>query len=184
MGASTATTLRVVPVEEADLEAVAGLVNRAFGTYAHLFPGDRTSPADYLDEVGEGARIVLIEESGALVATSMVTIADRFAATEDLVARANPSLDSHPWSGAFYYGLAGVEPAVMNRGFGKKMIEQAESIAKSEGFDRLALGTVREFGLVEYYGRVGYEVIHEQEHSIGHWGFLVPHHYCEMLKWL
>jgi len=73
---------RIVPIAEADLDTVAPLVNRAFGIYAHLFTGTRTSPADYRDEAGEDARVILIEDGGRLVATAMVAPADRFLAPE------------------------------------------------------------------------------------------------------
>jgi GNAT superfamily N-acetyltransferase len=62
------------------------------------------------------------------------------------------------------------------------MIGHAERMAKDEGFSRLALGTVREFGLVEYYERFGYAVVDEEEYPAGHWDFAVLHHYCEMVK--
>jgi GNAT superfamily N-acetyltransferase len=88
----------------------------------------------------------------------------------------------HPWMGAFYFGMAGVEPAQMNGGLGRVMVEHAEGMARDEGFARVGLGTVREFGLVDYYTRFGYRVIHEEAHPIGHWDFLIPHHYCEMVK--
>lgn len=182
--------LRVVSLAEADLEAVAGVVNRAFGTYAHIFRGLRTSPAEYADEAGADARVILVEEDGRLLATSMVTGAERFiepgllgpAGMERQPDRGAPPAESHPWAGALYFGLAGVEPDVMNRGFGRLMVEHAEQMAASGGFGRVALGTVREFGLVEYYQRFQYYVIHEAPYEAGHWEFVVDHRYCEMVK--
>jgi GNAT superfamily N-acetyltransferase len=184
--------LRLVPIADADLDAVAALVNRAFGRYSDLFTGQRTSPGDYLVESGDDARVLLVEDAatGSLLASSMVTApAERFLSPDltgpagtdrvDVPFEADPF---HPWTGAFYYGLAGVEPATMNRGLGRLMVERAESLAADEGFSRIALGTVREFGLVDYYERLGYRVVHEDVHPIGHWDFLVPHHYCEMVK--
>jgi hypothetical protein len=46
----------------------------------------------------------------------------------------------------------------------------------------VALGTVREFGLVEYYQRFDYYVVHEAAYEAGHWDFVVDHRYCEMVK--
>lgn len=183
-------SLRVVPLAEVDLEAVSGLLNRAFGVYSHLFTGQRTSPADYADEAGEDARVLLVEEGGRLVATSMVTKAERFiepgllgpAGMERQPDRAAPAVASHPWSGGLYYGLAGVEPELMSRGFGRLMVEHAERLAITEGFERVVLGTVREFGLVEYYQRFKYYVVHEDRYDAGHWDFVVEHRYCEMVK--
>lgn len=183
--------LRVVAVGEADLHAVAGLVNRAFGVYSGLFKGQRTSPEDYALEVGDDARVMLVEERGRLLATSMLANADRFTSTALVAPAGTPrpagiavAEHGHPWAGAFYYGLAGVEPGLMKRGLGKAMIGHAEQMARDEGFSRLALGTVREFGLVEYYERFGYNVVDEEEYPVGHWEFVVPHHYCEMVKCL
>jgi GNAT superfamily N-acetyltransferase len=183
-------TLRVVPLSEADLEAVAGVVNCAFGVYSRIFKGTRTSPAEYADEAGPDARVILVEEHGRLLATSMVTIAERFiepgllgpAGMERAPDRKPASAESHPWAGALYYGLAGVEPETMNRGFGRLMVEHAERIAAAEGYRRVALGTVREFGLVDYYARFSYYVVHEEHFEPGHWDFVVPHLYCEMVK--
>jgi GNAT superfamily N-acetyltransferase len=189
MAAAPSTTLRIVPVAEADLELVAALVNRAFGIYSDLFKGQRTSPTDYRDEVGEAARVILVEDSGKLVATGMIALAERFAEPDQLGPAGTvrptsaPDLaDDHPWSGALYFGLAGVEPALMNGGHGKRMVAHVEQLARDEGFSRVALGTVREFGLVDYYEKLDYRVFHEAEHPVGHWDFVVPHHYCEMVK--
>jgi GNAT superfamily N-acetyltransferase len=182
--------LRVVSLAEVDLDAVAGVVNRAFGVYANIFTGLRTSPSEYAEEAGPEARVMLVEEDGRLVATSMVTLAERFiepgllgpAGMERDAGRPAPPIDFHPWSGALYYGLAGVEPELMNRGFGRLMVEQAERLAAEAGSRRVALGTVREFGLVEYYQRFGYYVVHEEPYEPGHWDFVVDHCYCEMVK--
>jgi GNAT superfamily N-acetyltransferase len=81
-----------------------------------------------------------------------------------------------------YFGLAGVEPEIMNGGLGRLMVRSVEALAKSEGFSAVALGTVREFGLVEYYEKLAYRVTHEQQYPIGHWDFVVPHRHCEMIK--
>ena len=183
-------TLRVVPLSEAGLEAVAGVVNRAFGVYSSIFKSPRTSPLEYAEEAGPGARVILVEEGGRLLATSMVTMAERFiepgllgpAGMERTPGRKPAAGTSHPWAGALYYGLAGVEPEAMNRGFGRLMVEHAERIAAAEGYRRIALGTVREFGLVDYYARFNYYVVHEERFEPGHWDFVVPHSYCEMVK--
>jgi GNAT superfamily N-acetyltransferase len=190
MTAVDGPVLRVVPIAEADVAAVAGLVNRAFATYSHIFPGQRTSPADYVEESGPDARVMLIEDAGRLLATAMIAPAERFISPHVLgpagmareagpVSHPDPA---HPWTGALYFGLAGVEPGLMNGGLGRRLVRAAEQIAASEGHGRVALSTVREFGLVEYYERLGYGVFHETEYPPGHWEFLVVHHHCEMVK--
>lgn len=182
-------TLRIVSVRDADIEQVAGLVNRAFSRYSDIFKGSRTSPQDYRDEVGDNARILLLERAGQLLATGMIALAERFVETDQLGPAGTtrpeniPPLEaSHPWNGALYFGLAGVEPGLMNGGLGRQLVGHVERIAREEGFPAVALGTVREFGLVEYYEKLDYQVVHEAEFPVGHWDFIVPHRYCEMVK--
>jgi hypothetical protein len=187
---ATAVSLRVLPIKSVDLEPVAALVNRAFATYHKIFKGQRTSAADYADEAGDQARVILVEDGCALVATGMIAPAERFVAPDQLgpAGTKRPGvttpLPDHPWSGALYFGLAGVEPALMNGGFGRMIVSQVELIAAQERHSAVALGTVREFGLVEYYEKLNYRVVHEDVYPAGHWDFVVPHHYCEMVKQL
>lgn len=182
-------TLRIVPERDADIDQVAALVNRAFSRYSDIFKGSRTSPQDYRDEVGEDARILLIERDGRLLATGMVALAERFVETDQLgpAGTARPEViplleATHPWNGALYFGLAGVEPELMNGGLGRMLVGHVERLAREEGFPAVALGTVREFGLVDYYEKLDYRVVHEAEFPVGHWDFIVPHRYCEMVK--
>ncbi|MGE0598143.1 MAG: GNAT family N-acetyltransferase [Dehalococcoidia bacterium] len=187
--AASAPTLRMIPIHEADLGVVAPLVNRAFGIYSDLFKGVRTSPGDYRDEAGDEARVILVEQDGRLVATSMIALAERFTEPDQLgpsgttrPAAPPVAATAHPWSGALYYGLAGVEPEIMNRGLGRMMVNYVETVARTEGFPSVALGTVREFGLVDYYEKLSYRVTDEHLYPAGHWDFVVPHHHCEMIK--
>lgn len=182
-------TLRIVPVREADIEQVAALVNRAFSRYSNIFKGSRTSPQDYRDEVGDDARVLLIEQDGRMLATGMIGLAERFVETDQLGPAGTtrpeviPTLDSsHPWNGALYFGLAGVEPELMNSGLGRLLVGHVERIAREEGFPAVALGTLREFGLVEYYAKLDYQIVHETDFPEGHWDLIVPHRYCEMVK--
>lgn len=175
-----AATLRIVPVANADIDRLAALVNRAFGRYSDLLKGPRTSPEGYREEAGDDGRILVLEVDGSLAAAAMVAPAERFIETHDGEAPPSP----HPWQGALYYGLAGVEPARMNSGLGKDLLAHVERIAREEGFRAIALGTLREFGLVDYYTRLGYEVFHETVFAPGHWDMAVPHCYCEMVKLL
>jgi predicted N-acetyltransferase YhbS len=190
MTAPATTSVRIVPIAEADLEAVATLVNRAFGRY-DIFKGQRTSAVDYRDESGADARVILVEEGGALVATGMVARARAFldaeqhgpAGTDRPASEAEVAVDpSHPWADAFYLGLVGVEPTLMNRGLGRIVVQAFEVLARSEGYPRVALGTLREFGLVEYYSKLSYRIHNEVTYPAGHWDVVVEHHHCEMVK--
>lgn len=184
-----AVALRIVPIHQADIDQVAALVNRAFSRYSNIFKGNRTSPQDYRDEVGDDARVLLIERDGRLLATGMIAHAERFVETEQLgpAGTARPEVipplePSHPWDGALYFGLAGVEPELMNGGLGRLLVSHVERIAREEGFPAVALGTLREFGLVDYYLKLDYRIVHEVNFPAGHWDLVVPHHYCEMVK--
>lgn len=190
---SEGVSIRLAPILEVDLEPVADLVNRAFRRYREIWVGERTSPEEYVEEAGPEARILLVESGGRLVATSMVADAARFVSHEmlgpsgvervqDFVA---PTIDpGHPWEGTLYYGFAGVEPELMNTGFGKLMLEYVEQLATRERYKGVSLATIRQFGLVDYYGKFGYEVNREEVFPVDHWNFLVPHNYCDMVKHL
>lgn len=183
-----APDVQVVSAEAIDAEAVAALVNRAYARYRHLFAGQRTSPAELLEEAGPGARFLLVKEGDTLVASALVARAERFIEPDMLGPSGTPRPEprpvpaGHPWKEALYFGMAAVEPARMNQGLGKLLLARAEELAAAEGYRAVALGTVREFGLVTYYERLGYRVVHEVEHPAGHWDFLVPHRYCEMVR--
>ena len=189
MTAPTTPGIRLVSIHDIDLEQVTALVNRAFATYSHIFNGQRSSPQDSREEDGEDGRVFLVEEDGRLLATGMVARAERFINVEQLgpagttrPGGSNELPPEHPWSGALYFGLAGVEPEIMNRGLGRLLVTNVESLARKEGFPRVALGTLREFGLVDYYDKLNYRVIYEETYPAGHWDLVVEHHYCEMVK--
>lgn len=183
--------LRVVPITAVDLEQVAALVNRAFDTYTGISAVPRTTPSQYAEEAGCGARVILAEVEGLLVACSIVAPAERFiesgvhcsAGTEASGGHPGEAA-SHPWAGTLYFGIAAVEPEFMNRGLGRRLVGFAEQVAAEERFRGIGLGTLREFGLVPYYQKLGYSLVREESYPAGHWEFLVPHSYCEMVKTL
>ena len=190
MTAPATTSVRIVPIGEVDLEPVAALVNRAFSRY-DIFKGQRTSAVDYRDESGADARVILVEEDGVLVATGMVAPAGAFldaeqhgpAGTERPAGAADVVVDpAHPWADAFYLGLVGVEPSRMNGGLGRVVVQAFEDLARNEGYPRVALGTLREFGLVDYYDKFAYRIHNEVTYPAGHWDVIVEHHHCEMVK--
>jgi GNAT superfamily N-acetyltransferase len=186
---TVASGLRLVAAEEVDAGAVAALVNQAYSRYRHLFAGQRTTPEELLEEAGPGARFILAEdEAGRLIGSALLARAERFVEPDMLGPSGTPRPAvteipaDHPWRGALYFGMAAVEDSWTNRGIGRRMVAFAEEVARAEGYRAVALGTVREFGLVPYYEKLGYRVIHEAGHPAGHWDFLVPHRYCEMVK--
>lgn len=183
--------LRIIPISDVDLDEIAALVNRAFDTYSGISAAPRTTPSQYAEEAGCGARVILAEVDGLLVASSMIAAAERFiesgvhcsAGTEASGGHPGEAA-SHPWAGTLYFGIAAVEPGFMNRGLGRHLVRFAERVATEEGFRGVGLGTLREFGLVPYYQKLGYSLVSEESYPAGHWEFLVPHSYCEMVKTL
>ena len=181
--------LRIIPISDVDLDQIAALVNRAFGTYTGISAVPRTTPSQYAEEAGCGARVILAEADGLLVASAMIAPAERFiesgvncsAGTEASGGHAG-EVASHPWAGTLYFGIAAVEPELMNRGLGRRLVGLAEQVAVDERFRGIGLGTLREFGLVPYYQTLGYSLVSEESYPAGHWDFLVPHNYCEMVK--
>jgi len=181
--------LRIIPISDVDLDQIAALVNRAAGTYTGISAVPRTTPSQYAEEAGFGARVILAEADGLLVASAMIAPAERFiesgvncsAGTEASGGHAG-EVASHPWAGTLYFGIAAVEPELMNRGLGRRLVGLAEQVAVDERFRGIGLGTLREFGLVPYYQTLGYSLVSEESYPAGHWDFLVPHNYCEMVK--
>lgn len=167
--------IRVLPVAAIDAAATAELVNDAFARHA-ILRGDRTSPAGLLDEAGESAGFLQAVRDGQLVASAMVRPATG-------VFGGGPGL----WKGidltaALYFGLAAVHSRERNSGLGRRLVAESERIAVERGLSSVVLGTVREFGLVEYYARLGYLVFAQADFEAGHWNIIVPHRYCHMVK--
>jgi GNAT superfamily N-acetyltransferase len=83
--------------------------------------------------------------------------------------------------GSLYFGLSAVEPEAMGGGYGRRLPAETERIARERGYTRVVLSTVREFGLVEYYGPLGYALVREVEYPAGTSTSIAKHH-CGMVK--
>ncbi len=163
--------LRLVPAAGVDRAAVTALVNQAFARY-DIMAGDRTNEAGLAEEAGETGEFLQLWRGETMVGCALIrSAADYFAGA--LAPEANDAL---------YFGLAAVQRSEMGGGIGRRLVTEAERIAAERGFPRLVLGTLREFGLVEYYARLGYIVYHFEDQPAGHWGLTVPHRYCDMVK--
>jgi predicted N-acetyltransferase YhbS len=167
--------IAVVPFDTIDREATAALINLAFHRHP-IMGGDRTSAAQLEEEAGKAAEFIEVRRGGKLIGTAMIRpAADVYGADElpiapDLLAR------------SLYFGLAAVDSLEVSAGIGKRLVAEAERIASERGYAQVLLGTLREFGLVEYYARLGYIVMAQQDFPAGHWSVLVPHRHCEMVK--
>jgi predicted N-acetyltransferase YhbS len=168
-------TLSLVPFAAIDTVAVAALVNAAFRRYA-ILESDRTSPEGLADEAGDDAEWLLAHRAGRLVGSAMIRpAAGVFAEHPNPAALGDVST-------ALYFGLAAVEPLEMSSGIGRRLVAEAERIAAERGYRSVILGTLREFGLVDYYARFGYVVVAVHDFEAGHWDIVVPHRLCEMVK--
>ncbi len=163
--------LRLVPAAGVDRAAVTALVNQAFARY-DIMAGDRTNEAGLAEEAGDSGEFLQLWRGDTMVGSALIRPAsDYFGGA--LSAEAENAL---------YFGLAAVQRSEMGGGIGQRLISEAERIATERGFQRMVLGTLREFGLVEYYARLGYIVYDFEDQPLGHWGLTVPHRYCDMVK--
>ncbi|MCC6421134.1 MAG: hypothetical protein IT429_23100 [Gemmataceae bacterium] len=167
--------IRLVPADEVDRAAAVALINAAFRRY-NILHVDRTSPEQFAAELGDTGELLVFERGTRLVASALIRSARELYPDP----AANPfSVSVHD---ALYFGLAAVDPLEMNSGFGRRLTAEAERLAAERGFALVALSTVREFGLVDYYARRGYIMTAFEDHPAGHWGIVVPHRVAYMVK--
>ena len=123
------------PATEADVAAIADLVDAAYGPYVERI-GMRPGPMDEdYREVVRNLQVTLAESEGALLGV--------------LVLGTTPD-------GFLIHNVA-VHPAYRGKGFGRALLELAESEARKAGFDSIYRFTHE--GLVEsraLYERIGY----------------------------
>lgn len=165
----------LVPVKAIDAAEAAALINAAFRRH-DVMKGERTSPGGLLEEAGEDAEFLQHRREGRLAAFAMIRPA------ASVFPPGEGPLPAAQLAKSLYFGLAAVDAHDVNLGLGRALVAEAERIATARGYEQVVLGTVREFGLVEYYARLGYIAMHVEEHPAGHWGVIVPHQYCEMVK--
>ncbi|WP_235499674.1 GNAT family N-acetyltransferase [Frateuria sp. Soil773] len=130
----------------ADVDAVVALVESAYRgesgrrgwtTESHLLDGQRTDPASVAEVIAKpDSRILLAERDGRLLASCHV---ERQGATG-------------------YFGMFAVDPAEQGGGLGKRMLAEAERIAREEWGCRAMHMTVivQRDELIAWYGRRGY----------------------------
>jgi predicted N-acetyltransferase YhbS len=168
--------LELKPASAIDAAAVASLVNAAFRRYA-ILTADRTSAEALLDEAGDTGEFIHAYNGERLVGSAMVQPATATFANAPQYLQSAIDVE-----GALYFGLAAVDPFEMNTGIGRILIGEAERLGQERGYRRVVLGTVREFGLVDYYARQGYLAVNVTTFPAGHWNIITPHRYYEMVK--
>ena len=131
-GRPRGTRTRLATAAEAD--ALAGLINAAFVVERPIFGGDRTSPAR-VRELLEQGRFLVLEDSEGLAGCVFVEVRDDRG----------------------YIGLLSVEPALQQRGLGRKLMDAAEEFCRQAGCVAVDLRVISaRVGLPAFYRHLGY----------------------------
>ena len=166
--------LQLVHASAVDVGRVAAVVNAAFAVYPFM-GGDRTTAEEIAEEMGESGEFILASEDGAIVGCAMI----RPSLDVDWGVDSGAAINA---ADAVYLGLVAVEPRIRKQGLGRRMITEAERIARERGFARMVLGTVAEMGNVAYYEPMGYAVVDRTRFGAGHWEMTIDHEFCVMVK--
>ncbi|QWF18397.1 GNAT family N-acetyltransferase [Lysobacter capsici] len=147
----TDDTIKFRAATPADTDAVVALVESAYRgdsgrrgwtTEADILDGRRTGP----DEIES----VLAKPKG------MILIAERADASGELLACAHIAVED---DGSGYFGMFSVNPSLQGGGIGKRVLAEAERVAREQWnltLIRMSVINVRE-ELIEFYVRRGYE---------------------------
>ena len=128
------TELKTRFAAEADAEAISALVNAAFKVERFFIDRDRINPGQVREMLGTG-KYLLAENNGALIACVYVELRGKRG----------------------YFGLLGVDPSRQGQGLGRKMVEEAESYARTAGCEFMDLRIVNlRAELPPFYRRLGY----------------------------
>ena len=168
--------LRLITRREADFDQLATVINAAFAIYPFM-DGPRTSPEGVEEELGDSGQFVVADGTHGLAGCAMIRPCNDIDwGTE--IETANPVHDAD----AMYLGLVGVDPPLRKHGLGRRLIAEAERIARDRGFASMALGTLAEMGNVVYYEALGYRAVGHRRWEPGHWGLTIPHEFYVMAK--
>lgn len=136
-GAPSSPGKGALPVREAgaaDAEALTRLINAAFAVEQVAIEGDRVDPAKVRGYMALG-RFLLLEEGSALLGCVYVELRGR--------------------SG--YVGLLSVAPTLQGRGFGRRLMAEAEESLRAAGCDVVDLRVISARAeLLTFYGKLGY----------------------------
>ncbi len=169
-----------------DVDAVVALVESAYRgeaslagwtSEAHLIGGQRTDPGMIRDALARpGTHILLAEEDGELLVCCEINApgpggssADPRAAPVDdpeAVDRADATIDApdhgcapgHSPPATAYFGMFSVKPSLQTGGYGKRVLAEAERVARDAlGASAMEMTVIRQReSLIEWYERRGY----------------------------
>jgi ribosomal protein S18 acetylase RimI-like enzyme len=158
---ATAVTIRAATSD--DVPALIAMVNAAYRrSEGHVFP--TTDRVDRTDAMQHLARIVVAEIDGTLAG----------------------SIDLELAGGAAHFGMLATDVGLQGRGIASRLVQHAESVARSAGCHVMKIEVIREGGAIPFYERNGYRVTKEtpgQTWNGGRdWGAAGPWHMVDMEK--
>jgi ribosomal protein S18 acetylase RimI-like enzyme len=158
---SSESKVRIRPASDADVPALALLINAAFVVEQVVFDGNR------VDDLGvraymSGGTFLVAEDSGGLAGCVYIETRD------------NRS----------YLGLLSVQPARQGAGLGRRLVAAAEVLARESGSRAMDLRVISARGeLLPFYQRLGYQVVRTEPFPANLIA-KVPAHYILMSKQL
>ena len=157
---SSESKVRIRPASDADVPALARLINAAFVVEQVVFDGNR------VDDLGvhaymSGGTFLVAEDSGGMAGCVYVETRD------------NRS----------YLGLLSVQPVRQGAGLGRQLVAAAEVLARESGSRAMDLRVISARGeqLLPFYQRLGYEVVRTEPFPANLIAKL-PSHYILMSK--
>jgi GNAT superfamily N-acetyltransferase len=151
--------LRMRNAEVADIDAIVGLVNRAFVAESPYVEGERIN-ANGVREMWARGKFLLGEVHGMLTACVFV---------EGRGERA-------------HLGLVSVEPAQQGNGIGSQLMAAAEAHCRAAGFREMELRFIHHrTELDRFYRRMGFVPSGFTE-EVGSYPVKVPFHFVQMIK--
>ncbi|MGE0872090.1 MAG: GNAT family N-acetyltransferase [Kofleriaceae bacterium] len=143
---------------EHDVDALAGLVNRAYEVEEFFIEGDRTTPRE-IAELARAGDFLVLESGRGLAAAVYVEQREH----------------------AGYFGMLAVEPALQGMGLGTRLVRLAEAMGEAMGAKAMTLRIVnlRE-ELARWYRSLGYRAVSTAPFT--HRAVKKPCHFVEMYK--
>ncbi len=147
----------------ADVPAIVALVESAYRgaaseqgwtSEAHLIGGQRTDPAMIAETIDRpGSYILLAEEDGELLVCCEIN-----APATDGGATDHGCGPGHSPTGTAYFGMFSVRPTLQTGGYGKRVLAEAERVARDElGATAMEMTVIRQRNtLIAWYERRGY----------------------------
>lgn len=136
------------------------LFNQAFLRHSWLLPGNRIEVESFREEAINNELIMFKAPEEAIIGMALI----------------------HPEGESLYFAVAAIDPAWQNKGYGSRLVQTAEEIARERGLKKLKLRAAVEIGNVAYYLRRGFKIASEEIKPQGTWGSLKAYNVATMEK--